>query len=174
METINLAMMNEAQRRKELSHFGETVVFERLAQNRYKCAFIGGNSPCFDIEAHNESKQKFLVQVKTRNHTTATGELKEDTYGLFHKNKAGDVDAQVNMAEEIARQQNATQMWATVRVDTSKKTYTICYGWVAELKNKKQIPMTPSDIKRHRKLAENEFDERIKPEWSNVKRVWGS
>jgi hypothetical protein len=75
------AMMNEALRRKQLSQFGETVVFEQLEKNGYRCTFIGVNSPYFDIEAYNKSKHKFLVQVKTRNHTFATGEIKTDTYG---------------------------------------------------------------------------------------------
>jgi hypothetical protein len=164
-------MMNEALRRKQLSEFGETVVCEQLTKRGYnKCTIIGGNSPCFDIEAYDESNQKILVQVKTRNHTTSTGEIKTDSYGLFHKNKVGDIDTQVRMAEEIARQQKATQMWATVRVDAPRQLYTLCYGLVAELPNKKQVPMSPSDIRRYKKLADNVFDERIDPKWSNVRR----
>jgi hypothetical protein len=163
-------MMNEALRRKQLSQFGETVVFEQLSKRKYRCTPTGGNSPCFDIEAYDESNQKILVQVKTRNHTTSTGEIKVDSYGLFHKNKLGDIDTQVRMAEEIARQQKATQMWTAVRVDAPRQLYTICYGLVAELPNKKQIPMSPRDIFRHKKLADNVFDERIDPKWSNVRR----
>jgi hypothetical protein len=163
--------MNNAQRQDQLKQFGETVVFEKLNKNEYRCTFLGGNSPCFDIEAYDKNNQKVLVQVKTRNHTKLTGELKTDTYGLFHKNKAGDVDTQVRMAARIAQQQNAVQMWAAVRVDAPKQLYTICYGFVSDLPNKKQIPMSPSDIRRHKKLADNVFDERIDPNWSNVMRA---
>jgi hypothetical protein len=165
-----LGAMNNAQRQGQLRQFGETVVFEQLEKNEYRCLFTSTNFPCFDIEAH-KGNQKFLVQVKTRSHTTATGDIKTDTYGLFHKNKAGDVDTQVRMARQIAEQQNAVQLWAAVTVNTSKQLYTICYGRVDDLPNKKQIPMSPSDIRRHKKLAENVFDKRIDPNWSNVRRL---
>jgi hypothetical protein len=163
--------MNEALRRELLRRFGETVVLEQLTKKGYRCTIIGGNSPCFDIEAYDENDEKILVQVKTRNHTTSTGEIKIDSYGLFHKNKSGEIDTQVRMVKEISRQQKATQMWAAVRVDAPGQSYTICYGLVADLKNKKQIPMSPSDIRRHKKLADNVFDGRIDPELSNVRRT---
>ena len=161
------------QRKSELGRFGETVVCERLGQNGYSsCAYLGGTNRCFDIEA-NKNGQKFLISVKTRNHTTDKNDLKKDGYNLFYnKTEAGDPDAKVRMALEIAHGHNAIPMWVTVTVDaTQQKILHVCYGLVADLPNKKLIPMSPSDILRHRKLGEqNVFDPRINPMWSNVKR----
>jgi hypothetical protein len=75
----------------------------------------------------------------------------------------------LKMAAEIARSRNAIQMWAAVRVDVVRQTYDIYWGLVDDLPNKKGIPMSPSDRRRHRTLALNVFDSRIEPRWSNVK-----
>ena len=164
--------MVENRRKSELGRFGETVVCERLSQNGYTCIYRGGTNPCFDIEAYKDG-QKFLISVKTRNHTTDKNDLKKDGYNLFYnKTKAGDPDATVRMALEIAHDHNAIPMWVTVTVDaTQQKLLHVCYGLVADLPNKKLIPMSPIDILKHRKLGEqNVLDRRINPIWSNVKR----
>ena len=90
---------------------------------------------------------------------------------MFYKKKRGDdVDAGVRIADQKAQQRNAIQMWAAVRVDVERKVYDIYYGFVDDLKNKKQIPMSPDDRRRHKKLAENVTDQRIIATWSNVRR----
>jgi hypothetical protein len=99
--------MSENRRKSELGRFGETVVCERLAQNGYSCTRLGGTNRCFDIEAHKDG-QKFLFSVKTRNHTTYSGDIKKDYYNLFFSRKPGDPYAVVNAAFEIARGQSAT------------------------------------------------------------------
>jgi hypothetical protein len=111
------------------------------------------------------------VSVKTRNHTTDKNEEKKDCYNLFYpKKKGGDPEAVVKMAAEIAQGRNAIQVWAAVRVDIVRQQYDIYWGLVADLTNKKQIPMSPSDRRRHRTLAVNVFDSRIEARWSNVKK----
>jgi hypothetical protein len=60
-------------------------------------------------------------------------------------------------------------MWAAVRVDTTRQRFDIYYGRVIDLPDKRCIPMDPSDRLKHLKLAEREFDSRIKPAWSNVR-----
>jgi hypothetical protein len=159
------------QRRKsELGRFGETVVAEHLAESGYKCVSLGGYFPCFDIEA-SRNTQQHLISVKTRNHTTDKNLEKTDCYNLFYpKNKGGEPDAIVRVAAEIAQARNAIQMWAAVRVDVERQMYDIYWGFVDDLENKKQIPMSPSDRRRHKKLAENVFDPRIDATWSNVRR----
>ena len=163
--------MNEYQRRKELGDFAELVVCEQLAKNGWQnCRLIGGFNPCYDIEAY-KGGQEHLFSVKTRNHTTHTGDLKKDDYNLFHRRqKESDFHAVVKTALEIAHSQNAIPMWATATVDAGQQKYTICDGRVADLKGKRYGPMGPNDRLRHHKLAENVFDPSIKPEWSNVKR----
>jgi hypothetical protein len=64
--------MHDHRRKTDLARFGETVMFEHLTKIGYECTPLG-YTRCFDIEAYNASKQKFLVQVKTRNHTTSAG-----------------------------------------------------------------------------------------------------
>jgi hypothetical protein len=161
--------MLERRRKSELGEFGETVVSEQLRENGYECIPLG-YSRCFDIEA-SRSDQKYLISVKTRNHTTHTNDEKTDCYNLFYKkSKRDDVDAEVKIAEQIAQQRNAIPMWCAVRVDVLRKAYDIYYGLVADLKNKKHIPMSPNDRRGHKKLAENVFDPRIDPAWSNTKR----
>ena len=162
--------MYENRRKTAIARFGETVVFKHLTENGYKCAPLGDYFPCFDIETSKDAK-KYLVSVKTRNHTTDKNDEKTDCYNLFYKKKKGDdLDAEVKKAEDIAQQRNAVQMWAAVRVDVERQLYDVYWGFVAELKNKKQIPMSPNDRRRHKKLAENVFDPRIDPAWSNVRR----
>jgi hypothetical protein len=75
------------------------------------------------------------------------------------------------MAVGIAQRRNAIQMWAAVRVDVVRQRYDIHWGLVADLTNKKQIPMSPSDRRSHRALASNAFDPRIEARWSNVKNL---
>ena len=163
--------MNEYQRRSELGRFGEIVVCEQLTKNgRQNCTHIGGINRCFDAEAY-KSGQKHLFAVKTRNHTTDKNELKKDCYNLFYnKTKGGDPYAEVRIALGIAHSQNAIPMWAAVTVDARQQKYTIYYGRVADLPDKRYIPMSPSDRLRHHKLAEDVYDPRIDPNWSNVKR----
>jgi hypothetical protein len=166
--------MVENQRKSELGLFGEIVVCEQLANNGwYDCTRIGGFSPCFDMQAYKAGK-KYLFSVKTRNHTRHNNELKTDGYNLFYSRiKGGDSEARVQMAIRIAEQQNAIPMWAAVTVDVMQKKYDICYGAVADLENKKKIPMSPMDRTRHKKLAQNATDQRIDPAWSNVQRKRG-
>jgi hypothetical protein len=169
--TPTMTIMNEYQRRKELGDFGEIVVCEQLSENGYQsCTRIGGNNECYDVEAY-KGGQKNLFSIKTRNHTTHTGALKEDPYNLFHNGKKGcDLYAKVQTALKSAHSQNAIPMWATVRVDAERQEYTIYYGRVADLKDKRYVPMSQNDRLWHHKLAENVFDPRINPEWSNVKK----
>jgi hypothetical protein len=162
--------MQEYRRKGELQKFGEKVVFEHLSKLGYKCAFLGDYFPCFDIEAHTNG-QAFIVSVKTRNHTTDKNEEKRDSYNLFYPKKKGvDPEVVVKIAAEIAQSRNAIQMWMAVRVDVVRQQYDIYWGLVADLANKKQIPMSPSDRRRHRTLAMNVFDSRIDSRWSNVEK----
>jgi hypothetical protein len=124
----------------------------------------------FDIEARKNG-ETFIVSVKTRNHTTDKNEEKKDCYNLFYpKKKGGDPEAVVKMAAEIVRRRNAVPVWAAVRVDVASQQHDIYWGLVADLANKKQIPMSPSDRRRHRTLARNVLDSRIEARWSNVRK----
>ena len=161
--------MVENRRKSELGRFGETVVCERLAQNGYSCTYLGGTNRCFDIEAYKDG-QRFLFSVKTRNHTTYMGDIKKDYYNLFFSRNPRDPLAVVNAAFEIARGRSAIPMWAAVRVDTASQRFDIYYGRVIDLPDKRYIPMGPSDRLKHLKLAEGEFDSRIKPAWSNMRK----
>ena len=147
--------MRERRRKSELQKFGEMVVFEHLSKLGYTCVFLGDYFPCFDIEAHKDG-QTFMVSVKTRNHTTDRNEEKKDCYNLFYPKKTGgDPEAVVKTAAEIAKRRNAIQMWVAVRVDVALLQYDIYWGLVTDLANKKKIPMSPSDRRRHRILAMN-------------------
>lgn len=163
--------MQEHRRKSALQKFGETLVFEHLSKLEYECAYLGDYFPCFDIEARKNG-QPFVVSVKTRNHTTDKNEGKRDGYNLaYPKKKGGDPDAVVKMAAEIAQRRSATQLWAAVRVNVRRQKYDVYWGLVADLANKKQIPMSPSDRRRHRTLALDVFDLRIDPRWSNVRKL---
>jgi hypothetical protein len=166
METI----MQEHRRKTELARFGETVALEHLTKIGHECTFLGDYFRCFDIEA-NKNGNKYLVSVKTRNHTTHNNDEKRDCYNLFFNKKKGeaDVNAEVTIATAIARNRNAVPMWVAVRVDVVGQRYSIYWGLVADLKNKKCIPMSPSDRSKYKKLAEDVFDARIDAKWWNVK-----
>jgi hypothetical protein len=162
--------MNEYQRKSGLGGFGETVVFEQLSRMGYECTYLERNFRCFDLEASKDGK-KFIISIKARNHTNHKNDEKKDHYNLFFNKKKGeiDVDAEVKKAEQIARNRGAIAMWAAVRVDVPKQKYTIYWGYVADLKNKKSIPMSPADRRGHTKLAEDIFDPRVESKWSNVR-----
>jgi hypothetical protein len=163
--------MHGHRRKTELARFGEAVVFEHFARIGYECTYLGYTFRCFDIEA-SKNGQKYMMSVKTRNHTTDKNDEKRDSYNLFFNKKKGeaDVDAEVKIAEAMAQSRNAIPMWVAVRVDVVRQRYTIYLGLVADLKNKKSIPMSPSDRRSHKKLAEDVFDPRIDAKWSNVRR----
>jgi hypothetical protein len=161
-------MSHDNRRKSKLGRFGEIAVCEQLSNNGWQnCRRIGGR--CFDIEAYYAG-QRYLISVKTRNNTTDKSDLKTDCYNLlYNKRKADDVNAEVKMAEEIARQRNAIPMWVALTVDAARKQYDMYHGLVADLENKKRIPMSPSDKLKHKKLAQNVIDQRIDPTWSNVR-----
>jgi hypothetical protein len=151
-------------------NLGRRLSPKHLSKLGYTRKFLGDYFPCFDIEAYKDG-QNFIMSVKTRNHTTDKNEEKKDCYNLFYpKQKGGDPEAVVKVAAEIAQRRNAIQMWVAVRVDVVRQRYDIYWGLVADLANKKQIPMSPSDRRRHRTLAVDVFDSRIDPHWSNVKK----
>ncbi len=163
--------MNENRRKIELARFGERIVREYLIRNGYTdCTYLGATNRCFDIEACKNG-QKFLFSVKTRNHTTA-GDIKNDDYNLFYNRSAlGDPYEVVKAAFEIARSRSAIPMWAAVRIDTARQRFDIYYGRVLDLPAaKRSIPMEASDRLNHLKFAQDEFDRRISPAWSNVKK----
>jgi len=163
--------MYEHRRKRALGRFGELVALENLTNNGYECIHLGDHFRCFDIEA-SKNEQKYLVSVKTRNHTTAKNDEKRDPYNLlYNKTKGSGVDAEVKIADEIARQRNAIPMWVAIRVDAVRKVYDIYWGFISDLINKKQIPMCPSDRRRHKKFGENVFDPRIHAKLSNVRKL---
>jgi hypothetical protein len=167
---VTKGVFNMSHRTTELGRYGEIVVCEYLAKNGWhNCTLTGGTNRCFDIKAYRAG-QTFLFSVKTRNHTTYTGEIKKDYYNLFFSRKPDDPYAVVNAAFEIASGGSAIPMWAAVRVDTASQRFDIYYGRVIDLPDKRYIPMDPSDRLKHLKLAEHEFDLRIKPAWSNVRK----
>jgi hypothetical protein len=163
--------ITESQRRHQLGRYGELITLETLEQmGRSRCRHLGGTNPCFDIEAYNKDGQKELWSSKTRNHTTCTGATKNDDYNLLCNGKPGDPMAQVREAEDIARSQNAVPMYAAVTVDAPRQRYDIRFGRIDDLPNKRYIPMGPrARLERDKIIAENEFDSRINPAWSNVR-----
>jgi hypothetical protein len=163
--------LTENERRRQLGYWGEKRILETFKQMGYsRCRHLGSTNPCFDVEMYNKDGQKVLVPVKTRNHTTCTGATKNDDYNLFCNGKPGDPMAQVREAQKIARSQNAILMWAAVTVDAPRQRYDIRFGRIDDLPNKRYIPMGPKARRERDKIiAENKFDPRIKPEWSNVR-----
>jgi hypothetical protein len=162
--------LTETKRRRQLGCYGEMITLETIKQMGHsRCRHLGGTNPLFDLESYKDG-QKFLWAVKARNHTTYTGATKNDDYNLHCNGKPGDPMAQVRAAEEIARSQNAISMYAAVTVDAPHQRYDIRLGRIDDLPNKRYIPMSlKARRERDKIVAENEFDSRIKPEWSNVR-----
>jgi hypothetical protein len=166
--------MFEHLRRGALGQFGEAVVLDHLAKDGYTCTRLGGHHRCFDILASKANK-RYLVSVKTRNHTTDKNDEKKDSINLLYAKRkggggsAGGPDSEVIAAAALAQKYKADQMWAHVRVDVGRQVYDIYHGLIDDLTNKKRIPMSPSDRLRHKKLADCVFDQRIDAKWSNVK-----
>ena len=143
-------------RKDELHEFGKTVVCEKLAADGWSgCSPISGH---FDIEASKGGK-KHLFAIRVRNHTTDQGDIKENDYNLFEGDEI-----------KTAHDQNAIPMWAAVRINASVQIYDVYIGKVAQLVNKKYIPMGSSARFKHEKLGLKVSDPRIKPEWSNVRK----
>ena len=161
--------MFEHKRRSAVGQFGEAVVLDHLAKDGYTCTRLGGHHRCFDILASKANK-RYLVSVKSRNHTTHKNDEKKDSYNLLYAKKKGDdPDIEVRAAAALAQEYDAIPMWAAVRVDGGRQVYDIYHGLIDDLKNKKQIPMSPSDRLIHKKLADRVSDPRIDAKWSNVR-----
>jgi hypothetical protein len=74
-------------------------------------------------------------------------------------------------AEEMARSQNAIPIWIAVTVDAPRQRRDIRCGRIADLPNPRYIPMSrKARADRDKIIVEDEFDSRIKAEWSNVRR----
>ena len=123
----------ENRRKSELGRFGETVVFERLVQNGYSCTYLGGTNRCFDIEAYKDGR-RLLISVKTRNHTTYMGDIKQDYYNLFFSRNPRDRYAVVNAAFEIAQSRGAIPLGPSnfASIDCQRSTQKTT-GWCLSL-----------------------------------------
>jgi hypothetical protein len=125
-------MLTESQRRREVSRYGEIKARELLTKVLgLSCEELRVNYHCFDIVAEKDGK---IAAVKTRNHTTHTGDIKIDGYNLFTGGRA-------QRAYEIAREWNAIPIWVAVTVDAPNQRVSACWGYVDGLANKTLIPL---------------------------------
>jgi len=117
--------MFEQKRRSSLGQFGEAVVLDHLAKDGYACTQLRGHHRCFDILASKADK-RYLVSVKSRNHTTHENHEKKDSYNLLYAKKKGDnPDTEVIAATVLAQEYNAIPMSPAVSVDVGRQVYDI-------------------------------------------------
>jgi hypothetical protein len=125
---------------------------------------IRPNYRCWDFLATKDG-QRYIVQVKFRNHTRHTGAEKRDVYNMF------DSPAEVEEARRIPRDHDAIPAWITGTVNAPRQTYCVYWGLFSELPNWQAVPMSPDARRRYLALVLDRRDARIDPEWSNNRNV---
>jgi Holliday junction resolvase len=106
--------------------------------------------------------ERFIIGVKTRNRLTAAGKL-NPSYNVRKKGK--DLSG-------IAARYKAIPAWIAIQVEAEKQKCSAFFGTMAQIAvqgERYSIPMTPLRTAQYERLANDEHDPTIRPEWSNRK-----
>jgi hypothetical protein len=120
------------------------------------------NHPFADIFAERGGR-RFIIGVKTRNKQTAEGKL-NSSYNIRKKGK----DLCI-----ISASYGAIPAWIAIQVEAEKQRCSAFFGTLAHISvrgERYSIPMTPAATAQYERLAMDEHDLTIRPEWSNRKK----
>jgi hypothetical protein len=155
--------MREYDRRIALGSWGEKkalVLLDRAGFSKVRDVNVETfNHPFGDIYAERAGKP-YLIGVKTRNKFRDIGLVN----GEYNIQKKG-VDVQA-----IALPYKAELAWITIQVIPELQTFSSYFGTIAlinEHYERFSIPMRATETSRYERLASEETDSTISPQWSN-------
>jgi hypothetical protein len=170
-------MLIRLERITKLGRLGEDLVAERLVDqgftdienlNRRRC-----NYPFGDVLATNDGV-RYFIGVKARNEMRRGDVGLNESYNLVlisdpmnarlkAQGKTTDQITAVLLGEvsELAARLDATPAWATVSIRAREGTYSAYFGLVAQLGNRRSVPMTPKACATYQCLARGCSDPRV-------------
>ena len=104
--------------------------------------------------------ENFLIGVKTRNRLQVSGKL-NPTFNITKRERD---------LTPLANKYDATLAWVAIQVDPEYQKFSAYFGTIDQIMEAKErfsIPMNEDKVLAYERLARNELDEVIKPEWTN-------
>jgi hypothetical protein len=173
------------ERTTRLGRLGEDLVRERLFHHHFtdveNLNLARHNHPFGDLLA-TKNGVRYFIEVKARNEMRQGDVGLNGSYNLVRISDAvkaklkgqGKTTDQITglLLSEVsqrAAELDATPAWATVAIRPSIGTYSAYFGLVAELGNRRSVPMTPEACAKHRCcLARDLLDSRVTLDLLNV------
>jgi hypothetical protein len=126
------------------------------------------------VTCSRRKKVRYFIGVKARNEMRQGDVGLNESYNLVlipnalnkrlkEQGKTTDQITAMLLAEvsKLALGLDATPAWATVSIRPREGTYSVYFGLVARLGNRRSVPMTPKDCAKYDCLARNLPDPRI-------------
>jgi Holliday junction resolvase-like predicted endonuclease len=165
------------ERISKLGRLGEDLVAERLQihgfTNVENLNLRRHNYPFGDVLA-TKDRVRYFIGVKTRNEMRQGDAGLNESYNLVlipdsanarlkQQGKTTDQITSMLLAEVIslAADLDAAPAWATVSIRPRVGTYSAYFGLVAQLGNRRSVPMTPKACAAYRCLARDLTDSRV-------------
>ena len=161
----------------KLGRLGEDLVAERLRDQGFadveNLNLRRHNYPFGDLLATKDGV-RYFIGVKARNEMRQGDVGPNESYnlvlipnpvnaGLKKQGKTTDQITSMLLAEvsALAARLDATPAWATVSIQPRAGTYSAYFGLVAQLGNRRSVPMTPKACANYHCLARNRSDSRV-------------
>jgi hypothetical protein len=175
----------QLERITKLGRLGEDLAAERLRQHGFtdieNLNLRRNNYPFGDLLA-TKDRIRYFIGVKARN------EMRQDDVGLNEsynlvlisdpvnrklkeQGKTPDQVTTMLLAEvgRLATALEATPAWVTVSIRPRVGTFSAYFGLVAQLSNRRSVPMTPKACAAYNCLARDIFDPRVTEDLLNLK-----
>jgi hypothetical protein len=161
----------------KLGRLGEDLVAERLPDQGFtdieNLNLRRHNYPFGDLLA-TKNGIRYFIGVKARNEMRQGDVGLNESYNLVlifdpvnarlkEQGKTTDQITSMLLAEvsALAAGLDATPAWATVSIRPRAGTYSVYFGLVAQLGNRRSVPMTPNACASYQCLARNRPDPRV-------------
>lgn len=156
-------MMENMLRTRALGAWGEEKASKLLKKAGFRSVLNlnteKANHLFADIYAER-GDERFIIGVKTRNKQTAEGKL-NSCYNILKKGK--DVRA-------LATGYKAVPAWVAIQIEAETQKCSAFFGTMAQITERGErysILMTTLATAKYERLASDEHDPTIQPEWSN-------
>jgi hypothetical protein len=166
-----------------LGRLGEDLVAERLHHHGFRdienLNLRRHNYPFGDLLA-TKDQIRYFIGVKARNEMQRGGTALNASYNIVlipdpirrrleQQGKTRDQITAMLLAEvsELAADLKAIPAWATVPIRPLSGSYSAYFGRLAELGNRRSVPMKPADCAKYLCLARDFKDTRIAPDLLN-------
>jgi hypothetical protein len=168
----------------KLGRLGEDLAAERLSEHGFtdieNLNLRRNNYPFGDLLATKDGV-RYFIGVKARNEMRQGDVGLNESYNLVlisdpvnrrlkERGKARDQITAMLLAEvgRLATTLDATPAWVTVTIRSRVGTYSAYFGPVAQLGNRRSVPMTPKACEAYLCLARDLSDQRVTMDSLNV------